>query len=45
MFIVELQEPSEILVSIIEVFAVTEGTVTIASPPESVTVFGPEPVS
>ena len=45
MFMAELQDPSEIFVSVIVVLTATEGTVTIASPPVSVTVFVPDPVS
>ena len=33
-FMAELQDPSEIFVSVIVVFVATEGTVTIASPPK-----------
>ena len=36
-----LQNPSEILVSVIVVFAITAETVTVAVPPVKVIVFGP----
>ena len=44
-FIVELQVPSEMFVSVIVVLEVTPEMVTVAEPPIKVTVFDPEPVS